>query len=116
MFDRNQGKISRAKAEVEQAALRYAALREQVGFEVSQAAARLRQAQETLRRIRELLLPGVREAVGLAEKAYQAGDISYLDSQLARHPMLDLEIRRGEAISAVRRARAELSWAVGRRL
>ena len=115
-FDRNQGKISRAKAEVEQAALRYTALRERVGFEVSQAAARLRQAQDSVRRIGEVLLPGVREAVGLAEKAYEAGDISYLDGQLARRPMLNLEIRRAEATAAVRRARAELSWAVGRRL
>ena len=115
-FDRNQGKVSRAKADVEQAALRYAALREQVGFEVSQAASRLGQAQDTLRRIRELLLPGVRKAVGLAEKAYEAGDISYLERQLARRPTLDLEIRQAEAASAVWRARAELSWAVGRRL
>ena len=115
-FDRNQGKISRAKAEVEQAALRYAALREQVGFEVGQAAERLRQAQDTLGRIRDALLPGIREAVGLAEKAYAAGDISYLDSRRAKRPLRDLEIREAEAISAVRRARAELSWAVGRRL
>ena len=115
-FDRNQGKISRAKAEVEQAALRYAALRERVGFEVSQAAARLRQAQDTLQRIRDALLPGVREAVGLAQKAYEAGDISYLDRELAKRPLLDVEMRAAQATAAVRRARAELSWAVGRRL
>ena len=115
-FDRNQGKISRAKAEVEQAALRYAALREQVGFEVSQAAARLRQAQDTLRRIREVLLPGIREAVGLAEKAYAAGDIPYLDSRRAKLPLRDIEMRAAQAAAVVRRARAELSWAVGRRL
>ena len=115
-FDRNQGKISRAKAEVEQAALRYAALRERVGFEVSQAAARLRQAQDALRRIRDALLPGVREAVGLSKKAYEAGDISYLDRELAKRPLLDVEMRAAQATAAVRRARAELSWAVGRRL
>ncbi len=115
-FDRNQGKVSRAKAEVEQAALRYAALREQVRFEVSQAAARLDQAQDALQRIHDVLLPGVREAAGLAEKAYEGGDISYLEKQLAKRPMLELEIRQAEATSAVRRARAELSWAVGRRL
>ena len=115
-FDRNQGKISRAKAEVEQAALRYAALREQVGFEVGQAAERLRQAQDTLGRIRDALLPGIRETVGLAEKAYAAGDISYLDSQRAKRPLRDIEVRAAQAAAAVRRARAELSWAVGRRL
>ena len=115
-FDRNQGKVSRAKAEVEQAALRYAALREQVGFEVSQAAARLRQAHDTLRRIRKVLLPGVREAVGLAQKAHEAGDISYLDCRRAKRPHFDVEMRAAQAAAAVRRARAELSWAVGRRL
>ncbi len=115
-FDRNQGKISRAKAEVEQAALRYAALREQVGFEVGQAAERLRQAQDTLARIRGALLPGIREVVGLAEKAYAAGDISYLDSRRAKRPLRDIEMRAAQAAAAVQRARAELSWAVGRRL
>ena len=115
-FDRNQGKISRAKAEVEQAALRYAALREQVGFEVGQAAERLRQAQDTLGRIRDTLLPGIREVVGLAEKAHAAGEISYLDRQLAERPLRDIEMRAAQAAAAVQRARAELSWAVGRRL
>ena len=61
-------------------------------------------------------MPGIREVVGLAEKAYAAGDISYLDSRRAKRPLRDIEMRAAQAAAAVQRARAELSWAVGRRL
>ncbi len=116
IFNRGQGRISRAEAEIEQLALRYAALRVQVESETATAATRLRQAVEALQRMRQGLLPAAEQAVGLAEKAYENGDISYLDRQTARRPFLDLQLREGAAVAAARRAKAELDRAVGRNL
>ena len=116
VFNRNQGGISRAEAEVEQATLRYLALVDQVEYEVRSSRSRLLQAQETLERIRSGLLPTVEEAIQLAEKSHENGDISYLDFQQASTPVFDVRLNEENAAAAFRRALAELERAVGRRL
>lgn len=116
LFDRGQGRISRAEAELEQATLRLIALREQVASETAAAAARLAQAQAALDRLRNQLLPAAVQAIGLSERAYDAGDIAYLDIQRAQRPLLDLRLREAAAAAAVARARAELDRAIGRNL
>jgi cobalt-zinc-cadmium efflux system outer membrane protein len=116
IFNRGQGRISRAEAEMEQLLLRYAALQIQVEWEVRTAVTRLQQAMAALSRVREELLPAAEQAVRLAEQAYDDGNISYLDVQTTRRPFLDLRLREGPAVAAVRRARAELDRAVGRNL
>jgi cobalt-zinc-cadmium efflux system outer membrane protein len=116
IFNRSQGRIARAEAEIEQLALRYAALRVQVESETAAAAKRLEQAVAGLDRLRQGLLPAAEQAVLLAEKAHENGDISYLELQTARRPLLDLQLREGVAVAATRRAKAELDRAVGRKL
>jgi cobalt-zinc-cadmium efflux system outer membrane protein len=116
LFNRNQGGISRAEVQMEQSALRYLALVDQVEFEVRDARSRLLQAQETLKRIRNGLLPTIEETVSLAEKAHANGDISYLDFQLATAPVFDVRVSETNAEAALRQALAELERAVGRRL
>jgi cobalt-zinc-cadmium efflux system outer membrane protein len=101
---------------MEQLLLRYAALQIQVEWEVRTAVTRLQQAMAALSRVREELLPAAEQAVRLAEQAYDDGNISYLDVQTTRRPFLDLRLREGPAVAAVRRARAELDRAVGRNL
>lgn len=116
LFNRNQGRISRAQAEMEQAALRYAALREQIESEVASNLSRFVQAESALERLREQLLPSAQASVSFSEKAYEVGNISYLDFQLAKQPLLDLQMREIEAVGTFHRARAELERAVGRKL
>jgi len=116
LFNRNQGKITRAEAEMEQAALQYLALVDQVEYEVCRARGQLIQAQETLRRLRNGLLPTIEETVSLAEKAHENGDISYLDFQLATAPVFDVRLSETNAAAALRKALAELERALGRRL
>ena len=116
VFDRNQGGISRAEAELRRAILYYAELAEQVRYEVRGSRLRLLQALETLNRVRDELVPVSRETQQLAEKAYEAGDISYLDLQQARRPLLDAFLAEESAVMEFRRARAELERAIGRKL
>lgn len=116
LFDRGQGRISRAKAELEQAALRLAALQEQVASETAAAVARLAQTEASLERLRTQLIPAASQAIALSERAYEAGDIAYLDLQRVRRPLLDLRLREAAASAAFMRARAELDRAIGRNL
>ncbi|MEW5974499.1 MAG: TolC family protein [Acidobacteriota bacterium] len=115
-FDRGQGRISRSKAELEQLALRYVALKVQIASETVTAAMRLRQEQDTLERLQHEALPAAEEAVRLSQRAYDAGEISYLEVQLAKRPLVELQLREAIALAGVRKARAELDRAVGEHL
>jgi cobalt-zinc-cadmium efflux system outer membrane protein len=116
IFDRNQGGISRAEAELRRATLRYMELADQVRYEVRDSRLRLLQAAEALSRVRDELLPVSRETQALAEKAHSAGDISYLDLQQARRPLLNALLAEESAVMDYRRAWAALERAVGRKL
>jgi cobalt-zinc-cadmium efflux system outer membrane protein len=116
VFNRNQGGISRAEAEVKQATLRYLALADQVQYEVRSSRIRLLQAQESLERIRNGLLSTIEETIDLAKKAHENGDISYLDYQLASAPIFDARLSEEAAAADLRQALAELERAIGRRL
>lgn len=116
IFNRGQGRISRAEAELQQAVLRLAALREQTASETASASARLGQSQAALDRLRRRLIPAARKAFNLSESAYQAGDVSYLDLRRAERPLLELRLREYLAEAALQRAQAELDRAVGRNL
>jgi cobalt-zinc-cadmium efflux system outer membrane protein len=116
VFNRNQGSISRADAEVEKNALAYVALRDKIELEVREARLQLLQSQESLRRIRTEILPGIQDAIHLAEKAYSSGDASYLFALESTRQIYDARMREAEAIAAVHRARAQLEHALGRKL
>ena len=116
LFHRNQGAISRADAEVEQASLQYLAARDQVEMEVGLARVQLEQARESLERIRSEILPAAREAAGLAEKAYRAGQESYLYTLEASRRIQDALWQEAGAAVEVRRAAARLERGVGRKV
>ena len=116
IFNRGQGRISRAEAELEQAALQLVALHEQVASETAVADARLAQAQAALARLRGELIPAATQAIEFSEKAYRAGDIAYLDLQRAKRPLLGLQVLEAAAEAAVIRAKAELDRAIGRNI
>jgi hypothetical protein len=115
LFQRNQGGIRRADADVERAALDYAALREQVEREVRESRVRLEAAREALARVRGEILPATRDAVKLAEQAYQAGDTSYLALLEAQRRIHATLLAEAEAAAEARRATAELERSIGTR-
>lgn len=116
LFNRNQGGISRAEAQLRRVTLQYLELAVQVRSEVRVSRIRLSQAKEQLGLLRTDLLPLLRETLALAEKAYTNGNISYLDLQLAQRPLLDALRSEETAILDFRRAKAELERAVGKQL
>lgn len=116
LFNRNQGQIARADAEVMQAAWRYAALRDQVEGEVREARARLEQARASLELLRTGIRPAVDQAIGQTEAAYRNGDASFLNVLETTRQKFDAVLREHEAEAALARAYAELERSVGKKL
>ena len=115
-FSRNQGKISRADAEVVRTAKRYAALRARVEHEVADAYNRGLRAQASLTQIRQQVRPPAEQSIQLSQRAYDNGDVSLLSVLEATRQIHDINLREAEASSALQRALAELERAIGRSL
>ncbi len=106
IFNRNQDGVARARAEIERAVRRQHTVRSRVRREVREAHRRYVQAQELLDTTRNRVLPEVRRTMGRAEKAYAAGEASYLLVLETMRQRLDSETSEAEAIAALRRAQA----------
>jgi len=116
LLNQNQGAVARAEAELERARRQQRTVRDRIVLDVREAHARLAQAREQLRVFRTELLPAMERAVDLAEKAYQAGETPFVQVLDASRLLLDARVREAQAAADLRKARAELERAVGRRL
>jgi cobalt-zinc-cadmium efflux system outer membrane protein len=116
VFNQNQGVVARADAELERARRQRQTLRDRIILEVREAHARVAQARRDRDAWRTQVLPALEQAVGLAEKAYQGGETPLLLVLDASRQLLDARVREAQVDSDLRRARAELERAVGRRL
>jgi cobalt-zinc-cadmium efflux system outer membrane protein len=116
IFNRNQGGISRAEAEIERAARQYVAVRDRIASEVQEAYRQLLQARETLASLRGQILPQIEEDIRISERAYAAGDIAYLSVLETTRRRYDVRLQDADANAALRRATAQLERAVGRKL
>ena len=115
-FNRNQGAISRADAEVMRAGDLYASVRDRVEQEVVESHERVLQAQASLANLQQQVRSKVDEAIRITERSYQNGDVSLLTVLEATRQRYDIALREIEAEAALYRARAELERAIGRSL
>jgi outer membrane protein, heavy metal efflux system len=116
IFNRNQGGITRADAELMQARYNRDAIRDQIVQDVRTAATKLRQAQDNLSILRDEIVPSLREAATLAERAYEAGGTSYLLVLQTSTDYIAARTREIDQTAAARRALAELERSVGRKI
>jgi cobalt-zinc-cadmium efflux system outer membrane protein len=116
IFNRNKGGISRAEAEIERAARQLIAARQRVVAEVREAYTQLLQAREAHQLWRTRLLPPLEEDIRSAERAYRAGDVSYLFVLETTRRLTDARLREAEFQATTARAVAQLERSVGRRL
>jgi cobalt-zinc-cadmium efflux system outer membrane protein len=116
IFNRNRGGISRAEAEIERAAKQLIAARQRVAAEAREAYAQLAQARESRDLWRARLLPPLEEDIRGAERAYKAGDVSYLFVLETTRRLTDARLREIELQAAAARALIALERSVGRRL
>jgi outer membrane protein, heavy metal efflux system len=116
IFNRNRGGVSRAEAEIERAAKQLIATRQRVVAEVREAHAQLTQARESSDLWRARLLPPLEDDIRGAERAYKAGDASYLFVLETTRRLTDARLREAELQAATSRALIALERSVGRRL
>ena len=116
ILSRNQGRISRADAEVVRAGRLYAALKDRIEQEVVDAYTRYRQAETSLALLREQVRPSAEQSIQLSQRAFESGDILLLTVLEATKQKFDIDLREAEAEAAMHRALADLERAVGRTL
>jgi cobalt-zinc-cadmium efflux system outer membrane protein len=116
IFNRNQGGIIRANSEVMQARYNRDAIRDQILLDVRTAETQLRQSTDNLRIVRNQILPALREATAVAEKAYEGGGTTYLMVLQTTADFVNAQTQELTQIAATRRAFAELERSVGRKL
>lgn len=116
IFRTNAGTVSKADAEVEQAARQYLALRQRIDLEVSQARAALAQAQGSLVTYHDRIVPAARDLAARTNHAFQAGDVSYLTVLEYTRQAIDAAQKDIDVQAAVRMAAADLDRSVGTRV
>jgi len=116
IFNRNEGGIIRADAELEQALRNRDALRDQIVEQVRTAAAQVRQASENLAVLQQRVIPSLEEGLAMARKGFEDGGAAYLLVLQTTTLYLDARSRALDQTAALCRAHADLERAVGRKL
>ncbi|MBA3441752.1 MAG: TolC family protein [Pyrinomonadaceae bacterium] len=114
IFNRNQGGVSRAEAEVELALRQYALVRQQIATEVQEARAQLVQARESLTAMRERIMPRLEEDVRIWQASFKDGEVPYLFVLQNRQQLDAARVREAEMEATLRRARVQLERGVGK--
>lgn len=116
IFNRNQGGVALAEAQLEQAERRRRTVHQQIILDVRLAHARYRQAAAEVAILRDTVRPEVRANIRRAETAYKEGGTSYLLVLEATRQLIDTDLREAALKAELRRTWAELERSVGRRL
>ena len=115
IFNRNQGGIARADAEVERASWLYLAARQRIANEVRDAFNQYWQARETLAQWQTNILPPAETNVQLSEAAFKSGDQSYLFVLDALRRRTEIQAREVDLQAELRRAIVQLDRSIGRK-
>lgn len=113
ILNRNQGRIARARADMETAAYQYVAARQRIALDVSNAYNRYQQAWLSYQIWAGGTLPALEETVRLSQSSYRNGDISYLPVLEAQRQLLNAKLRRVEIQADIRRSVSGLNFSIG---
>ena len=116
LFDRNQGGRARAAARLEQAALRYTAVRRSIVLDVTENYAAYASAREAARAWREGIVPRLEATHDDTKRALSVGSVSELAVLQAEQRLLGAQLASAEAYLELKRASAELAHSVGQKV
>jgi len=116
IFNRNSGRIARAKAELEQAARQYQAVRQHIILQVQEAHTQYVSAQEELELWRSDIIPSLEEAVDRAQGSFAIGEASYLLVLESMRKLLEVRTRMTELTADLHRSAAQLNYCVGKKV
>ena len=114
LFNRNQGGIARAEAEIVRAGRLYAAARIHVISDVRSAAVRVNQAQQALDAWTTDIVPSLETEQRQAESAFNAGEIPLFNVLDVSRRLVDGRMRQLDAEADAFKARIALERAIGR--
>ena len=114
LFNRNQGGVARATAEIERASRLYAAARLRVIADVRSADVRVAQAREALDTWRNDIVPSLEIEHRQAENAYKAGEVALLGVLDVGRRLIDGRMRQLDAEADLFKSRIALERAIGR--
>lgn len=113
ILNRNQGRITKAKAEMEQAAFQYVATRQRIALEVSNSYHRYELSWRSYQAWNGGTIPALEENVRLSQSSYRNGDISYLPVLEAIRQLLNAQLRQAEIRADIRRSIGNLNFYIG---
>ncbi len=116
LFNRNQGGIARAEAELERAVRNRQTVEYQILLDVRRAYLQYRQACAELAVLRTKVRPEVEAAIRRAEAAYREGNVTIFIVLETTRQLLDSYLREAQLHGDLRRFWAELERSVGRRV
>lgn len=116
IFNRNQGGVARAEADLEMLDRRRRTVYNQIVQDVRTAHARYQQARAELDILRGKTRPEVEAAIRRAEAGFKDGVVTYLIVLESQRQLIDTYAREAQLYADLRRAWAELERGVGRRL
>ncbi|MDB5247876.1 MAG: hypothetical protein JWQ40_2270 [Segetibacter sp.] len=116
VLNRNQGKIARVRAELEQASYNYVAIRQRILNDVADAYARYEQTYKSYEMYNGNVLPSLLDAVRLSQLAYQRGDISYIPVLEAMRQLVNGRLRKAEIEAELRRSISQLNFVIGKKV
>jgi cobalt-zinc-cadmium efflux system outer membrane protein len=114
VFDRNQGKILRAGAEVNRAEADAERGRLYLDAALADSQRRLDQAWRAADSLRRTVLPAAQEAAGFAREGYAAGKFSLLEVLDAQRALSDVREQLNAALLEVQQVRADIARLRGR--
>jgi outer membrane protein, heavy metal efflux system len=115
IFNRNQGGVARAQAELQRAGSQYLAARQRVATEIRNATTQYERALAAAKEWRDTVLTPLEEQVQVADRAFAEGDVAYLFVIEMTRRLTDARLRTTEAKAEVGRALARVERAIGRR-
>lgn len=116
LFDRNQGNIGAARAELNQARWQSQSAVVRVHSELGQRYQQLQAAQEAATGLVEQALPAARSAYEAVRTAYQRGERGFLDVLIAQRTLFEVEARHIDALADYHRTKAAVERLIARPL
>ncbi len=116
LFDRNQGNIRRAQANVDQSKLEYEALAERARAEVEAAYEEYQSTLQGIRQVEQDLVPDIEKTLGESLKNFRAGKLDATNYLYSLRDLDDLGRQYRELLVRHRRAMLSLNSAVGVRV
>jgi len=114
IFNRNEGGIARAQAELDVAGKKYLAVREKIKLTVLENHTQFLSAKEGFELVRTKILPQQEKRLNISRQALENGEISFLSNLEIERDWILAKVREIVALADLRRTTAQLGHSIGR--